>query len=597
MVKSPYVALLGLLTMLSGGACTDSVMSPAAPGAPPLLREERSSPEPAGAPFEISIPATNGFGIGGNGWVETHFEIPEGQWAHVQVIGGVSYVANESCYYASGPCDRSLHGRTTGPLFPRGASHVRVGYQVVGQPPPDPYGSMGELGMYPVGGSEETAMESAALLSPYRPFKLWVRRVIVNGGSWDPFAGSTGAQYFLGGSQTLHVTFVPTPLKVGGPEVVQPGEAGQFTADIVGPFEFRRQLPWGDSIHWQYYPGDTLPEPNPYLGGIWLYECTNQPTCSYTPQRNGRMGVHAHVQYNHIGVRGAVVRIDSAQLELKCNGAADSLRITRADNVRCEVSGATDISGWSFQADSGGYRNPPDDGVTAVGARAWEGRMVLGGTVTVRARIAGKEESTSVRVGITAREWSGIQMIRNVEEQFATHLPARPDSLRQLGDIHQSMSIELSRDKWEPILTGPNANLAYLVAPPATHHGIVHVNRVALSVGSDFWNAQYTRQRSSGVVDCLQREQDVVGFIPVVLRHEGIGVDPKSHASLYAAEADRVGNPRYEAIVGTTVQELADMAETVMALARDSAVIASARADSAGYRPPWCQFHFNYRGR
>jgi hypothetical protein len=591
-------AFCALPLFVVAGGCTDAMLSPDAPTLSGVLREERTSPVPLAAPFPIPVPASNGVGVGGTEWVRTHFVIPEGEWAHVQVTGGVSYTANPNCYYASGPCNRSLDGMTTGPLFHGGASHVRVGYQVAGQPAPAPHGSMAEFGMYAVGGSGQTAMESAVLVNAYRPFQLWVRRVIVSGGTWDPFSGSSGAQYFLADAeQRLKVTIIPTPLRVGGPETVEPGKPAQFTAEIVGPFQFRRQTPWGDTIQWQYYPGDTLPEPNPYLGGTYLYECTNQPTCSYTPKRNGRMGVNAQVQYNVIGVRSAVVRIDSARLELKCNGAADSLRITRADNVRCEASGATDILGWSFQADSGGYRNPPHEGSTAVGARTWEGRMVLGGTVTVRAQIAGREESKSVRVGITAREWSSIQMPRNVEEQPASHLSARPDSLRQLGDIHQWMSIELNREKWEPILTGPNANLAYLVAPPATHHGIVHVNRTALSVGSDFWNAQYTRQRSSGVVDCLRREQDIVGFIPVVLRHEGIGLDPKSHVYLYAAEADRVGNPRYEAVVGTTMQELAERAETIMELARDSAVIASARADSAGYRPPWCQFHFNYGGR
>ena len=224
--------------------------------------------------------------------------------------------------------------------------------------------------------------------------------------------------------------------------------------------------------------------------------------------------------------------------------------------------------------------------------------MVLSGTVTVRARVGSTEEGKAVRVRITAREWSGLEMPRSISEEHpAPDLPTRPDSLHNLGDIHQMMELELGRDKWEPILSGPNANLAYLVKPPAGYRAIVHVNRAALSRDSDFWNAQHTRQRSSGIVDCLQRDQDITGFIPVVLRHEGIGFDAKSHAYLYVTAAERVGNPRYERVIGSTLQELADLSAAVLAMAGDSAAVATARADSTGYAPQWCRFHFNYRGR
>jgi hypothetical protein len=84
------------------------------------------------------------------------------------------------------------------------------------------------------------------------------------------------------------------------------------------------------------------------------------------------------------------------------------------------------------------------------------------------------------------------------------------------------------------------------------------------------------------------------GFIPVVLRHEGTGLDPKSHAYLYVTAADRAGNPRYEQVVGATLQELADQSDAIRTMARDSALAATARADSTGYAPQWCRFHFNY---
>jgi hypothetical protein len=36
---------------------------------------------------------------------------------------------------------------------------------------------MAEFGMYPVGGSAQTAMEAAVLVNAYRPFQLWTRRI------------------------------------------------------------------------------------------------------------------------------------------------------------------------------------------------------------------------------------------------------------------------------------------------------------------------------------------------------------------------------------------------------------------------------------
>jgi hypothetical protein len=328
-----------------------------------------------------------------------------------------------------------------------------------------------------------------------------------------------------------------------------------------------------------------------------LRDCSGQMSCTIIPPKRGSVIVYG--KWNGYTFESEYLHIKTvpAQLQLKCNGAQDSVRITRADELTCNVSGATDITGWEFSADTYGYHNPAAGGTPFTGIE-WKGRVVLSGTVTVNARVGGAVESKSVRVSVEARDWGGMTMPRSISEEPALHLPPRPDSLHHLGDIHHLMVVEFQHmENWAAIFTGPNANLAYLVKPPAEYEATVHVNRAALSRDSDFWNAQYTRQRSSGIVDCLQREADITDFIPVILQHEGVGFDPKSHAYLYVTTADRVGNPRYERVVGSTLQELADQATAVHAMAHDSAVAASARADSSGYAPTWCRFHFNYGGR
>jgi hypothetical protein len=119
--------------------------------------------------------------------------------------------------------------------------------------------------------------------------------------------------------------------------------------------------------------------------------------------------------------------------------------------------------------------------------------MVVGGTVTVRARLEGKVETRSAHVNVTPREWSSRAFPAEAEEEPATHFPPRPEMIPDLGDIHHLLATEVSRDKWEPVLSGPNANLGYLVDLPVSYRGTIHVNRTALAVGSDFWNAQPTR--------------------------------------------------------------------------------------------------------
>ncbi len=409
---------------------------------------------------------------------------------------------------------------------------------------------------------------------------------------------------FSGGYSTTAVE-IPPPLEV----VESGGGAGRPNIYSVAPLYGLQLINPRDPYYFQFWPagavtwtfirGENVSD-DPRIPGVEhipVNDCGFQITCSYTPRGPGRMQATAWVEGRPVTVR-SVIASEGEPFELKCDGASDSLRITRASNVDCRVTGTDEITGWSFRADAGGYSNPAANATPFRGA-VWDGKIVLSGIVSVSATVAGREDSRSVHIRVEGRDWTGISIPRDISEQPVppNHLPARPDSVHQLGDIHQAMSLELGRGMWEPILSGPNANLAFFTGVPAQYEAIVHVNRAALAVGSDFWNAQYTRQRSSGVVDCLQREADIVGFIPVVLRHEGIGFDPKSHAFLYVAEAERVGNPGYERAVAPTPQELADSAAIVLAAAHAAALRASAIADSAGYRPSWCRFHFNYPRR
>jgi hypothetical protein len=446
---------------------------------------------------------------------------------------------------------------------------------------------MAEFGMYPVGGSEQTAMEAAVLVNAYRPFQLWVRRVIVSGGTWDPFSGSSGAQYFLAPKdQRLEVTIIPTPLKVGGPETVEPDQPAQFTADIVGPFQFRRQTPWGDSIQWQYYPGDTLPEPNPYLGGIYLYECTNKPACSYTPKRNGRMGVHAWVQYNHLGVRSAVVRIDSARATARLQLSCGPTSVVRGDSIACtamkdpeDAPGELTITGWTFD---GVARSDGDPA-----SLEWNGVMVRGGTVQVKGTIGKSlEQVAAATIQVEDRQWPDVPVMHTVVEGAtggdirAEPLPAEVGWASDLGGFYPfhepPAGVQAPPDVIDMVRGGPNDGLYYFADLTFPIWATIRINDVAMRRGSDFYNAQEPPNAGGGGTQlggdrwCTARV--VTSVLPELVRaHE------ERHAQVYRERYGQVVRavlPALERLTGT-YDELADRYDPLRAQAHKEADAAS----------------------
>jgi hypothetical protein len=475
---------------------------------------------------------------------------------------------------------------------------------------------MAEFGMYPVGGSAQTAMESAVLVNAYRPFQLWTRRVIVSGGTWDPFSGSSGAQYFLApADQRLEVTLVPTPLRVAGPKTVEPGQPGQFTAEIVGPFEFRRQTPWGDSIQWQYYPGDTLPEPNRYLGGTYLDECTNKPTCSYTPTRNGRMGVHAWVQYNHLEVRSHVIRLQPAELKLECKEVGRQERVNtvvRGGNIACKVrtepeaAGAIEVEEWRFTGtDSRGeaYRYPPED-ESPITESSWGGEMALGGTISVRARIdGGTPVVKSAAITVEDRDWAAASVAHTLRMVTLDNYPdpasPPPPYPRAEHDLGRAIFGGTYPAPTEPgVVTyitdyGPNHGLAYLARIPIDLDIAIFLHP-QMNTGSTFYNRQ--RPSASGVAmgaPCVQSDFD--RYRQLILAHEGYPVNPRSHSGVFLREFSERAGPEVESFVVPNDQlgALMDLyVEKLVPVISHADAVSDTEVDSR-YRVPFgCNFNW-----
>lgn len=580
-----FVVALGLM----GAACTNDTLTPgiSVPG------------RDGGSLLEIEAPIALVTTAVEPTWTD-NWLVPDSAWVLVEVEGLIEYSRSDACFVREhkGLCDGPAAPPETegpyGPLQERG--EVRVTFTRPGaQAPKDNFTSgnalfsptdnpKGEVGRY-------------LMRNVFGPQYVWTRHFIhqvTANNTANPLIKPFPV-YVVGPKQRVTISIVPTPLRITGPVEVKKGDSATFTAEVVGDFRIRDPQNRRNQVYWEYFPGDTLERHDPFARRFSIDEC-DSVVCEYKPEESGRLVANSYIEGQPLSVASAVIRVDSAELKLECNGNQERVRVQRADAVRCEVSGSDEIVGWEFVADSNSYRNPAPD-ATPFMQTVWQGPMVLSGTVTVRARIAGREESKSVKVDIDPRDWSGMQMNRQVAEEPNSHLPLNPDSVRQLGDIHQRMNLIVSRDRWQPIFSGPNANLAYFVSLPNEYEAAIHVNRAALSPGSNFWNGQRTSQGNSGVVECLQRPEDISGFIPVILRHEGIGYDPKSHAYLYLAKAQEVGNARFEQVVGTDVRNLADQAEPIANEVDSLAAIASAQADSTGFRPPWCRFNYNYRRR
>lgn len=275
-------------------------------------------------------------------------------------------------------------------------------------------------------------------------------------------------------------------------------------------------------------------------------------------------------------------------LAVQCTPAS----VVRGEPVQCRASvsgggGSLEVTRWQFNG--GGLLHTE----SLTSAITWEGPAVAGGTVQVEGRINGLAASASTSFTVTRRNWSGRQARISVQEPPATDLPLRPTVVGKLGHIHlERAGISGFRPDGTPlyvqVMSGPNTGFLYWDDVPVVAELIVHVNRAALTVGSDFWRQQPSLKPSP---DRCSRA-DIEPFVPVVLDHEGIGFGPRSHAGLYRAEVNRRVGPAMEDIVTPLdLSSLFDQSEARWLPIQRAAQAESDRADTE-FIPVYCSFRF-----
>lgn len=217
-------------------------------------------------------------------------------------------------------------------------------------------------------------------------------------------------------------------LRVQGAVTLTANPAWPGPCSLAGPVMQEHLGDWGPAGR---YPRIDSPlrvrfaahQPSIWHPGFW-YTVVN-PTTVETEQllRAGssiwvmRTGMGVYV-YCGAGTETAMYLLSGSQvltveeiqpegrLVLECNGARQSVSVQRGANVDCtaraepEGAAVTDAR-WTFQDARGD--GPQITG--PAGQNGWSGPMVVGGTITLTAKVNGAEQSATAAVTVTPRTW------------------------------------------------------------------------------------------------------------------------------------------------------------------------------------------------
>lgn len=575
------------------------------PDVPPLTAEAALI-----GSYGIPIPPDNGWAQGDVGWQPTPLVIPANQYVLIEVDGGVRYMYNGDCFIGATPCAKDLDGRTTGPLNDAGASYVYVGVERAGG------GGVGaEMVMHPRNGTSQTAMTSYKLVYFTEPRRVYTRRRITYGGSWDPILATyAGYQYALRGNQQVRLTQIPEPISIVGPSQISPGQRGKFEATLASGLQLR--IPDGvgagnfDLITWEFFKSDTLAHET--WREIWpLTACTGKLTCEFSPSEGiaGKLRVTAWVEGVPVLQKSQVVRVRDAELQLECSGDLGENRVTRGETLTCTASvenGTLTVESWSFSGtDSQGasYTFPTEfDG--PITTNRWSGTMAISGTVTLIARInGGGPKDTTAAITVVGRSWEDEPVEYRANKVSWSEFPQDrlpppyPTEDRHLGRIAFGAEfLPPAPDVVREILDkGPNHYLVYFTRIPVELVAKILVHP-ELEARGDFWRRQAAERPAFGN-PCLRSQFD--RYVQLVLSHEGYPPNPQSHSGVYIAEFQKRAGSRVEDLVyqNTELRAMGTAAVARLAPALAEAATLADEPVDARYKVQFgCTFNWDQRG-
>lgn len=309
-------------------------------------------------------------------------------------------------------------------------------------------------------------------------------------------------------------------------------------------------------------------------------------------------------------------RRSGAKLVVTCVGDLGENRVTRGEEVTCTPStepegGEIQFETWSFEGtDSRGqpYCFPESEMDGPIRDPVWDGKMAIGGTVRLRARIDGGEvKDTSVAVTVVPRNWENVPVDASVskvsyEEYTAVTEPppSYPRNVSDLGRTHRRwFPVDLTANVIEQIDDyGPNHYLVYFTAIPARLEVRVLLHPEMERQG-DFWKRQASRQPDfSPRPVCVRGEWE--RYAEQILAHEGYPPSPQSHSGIFIAEFARLVGPEVESLVypDNAVAELAAKSlERMEPLGDRAAAISGQPVDDRYGIPFGCEFFYGNGNR
>ena len=212
------------------------------------------------------------------------------------------------------------------------------------------------------------------------------------------------------------------------------------------------------------------------------------------------------------------------QIDVECLPAAP----IRGSVLTCTAmlpageQGTLAVSSWTFTSSGPTPFNVNESASTTT----WSGPIVASGHIDVTGTIDGAAASGGSSVTVQPRDWSRRQVLYEVQEITPANLPARPLAPADLGNHAGFVDAYAPPGGVVQVSGGPNAGVIFFSEVPIRGLSRIQINRVALSVGSEFYNRQ--RKNGGPPGSCLQA--DVMPFLPLAEDHEGLTLSPTSHA-------------------------------------------------------------------
>lgn len=239
-----------------------------------------------------------------------------------------------------------------------------------------------------------------------------------------------------------------------------------------------------------------------------------------------------------------------------------------------------ELTGWRFVGGPGGEFDVTSAGVPPA---AWEGLMVMSGSVWVYGTVAGVADSASTTVEVTPRSWPAIPSLPAFErdQDWGGSMPSVPVAQEDLAQLYHSWptggTAEEVAARRVSVENGPNASLAYYSESLLeSYRPYYKINRDALTDDQNTWYQNHPVGGNGSI--CRRRDLPTIVldfFEDRMVEEGGAGTDHWPQLAFHIT---------HEALVSSSVEDLLSAFQA--ALLTDWAVLEAVRQQLPPAVPP-----------